>query len=239
MSKKENTFALVTIDIETIPSQDTYSFKEPTLEDIGEHGSLKDPEKIAKWKEGKLAELRAKRMEEAEKELRSESLVSYKGRILCISYAIGDGAIKTLDSTVNKKYFEAEEARMLWDFYNDIKDYKTVGFVGCNVIQFDLPFILHRAFRFGVKQLANIIRVDNGYSKGRDWDIMEMFYGGLVWKPRVSLENMCNLLGISTPKNEMRGSEVFDYYLKGEIDKIRTYCEKDVDRARRCYYRLK
>lgn len=241
MSKKENTFALVTIDTETLPSQDTYSFKEPTLEDVGEHGSLKDPENIAEWKKKKLEELKTKAeatKKKLEKELRSEALVSYKGRILCISYAIGDGAIKTLDSTIDKKYFEEAEKDMLIMFYDSIKDYNAVGFVGHN-LEFDLMFIFHRALAFGLKRLASIVRRDNGYSKGRDWDTMEMAGGGIVWKNKISLDNLCNLIKIPTSKDEMNGSEVFDYYLKGEIDKIRTYCEKDVLSTRLCYYKLK
>lgn len=229
--EKENTNALVFLDVETLPERDEFSHQEPTMEDVGENGTLKDPVKIAEWKDKKLKELRDKSKKEAEERHHETGLVSYKGRIFCISFAIGDGDIRTVN-------FLNGEKQMLVEFYEAIRKYKTLNFVGCN-IAFDLCFILHRSLHFKLFDLANLVRADRGYTKGRDWDIMEMFYGGLVWKPKVSLDNICKLLGVPTSKDEMNGSEVFSYYLQGKYDEIQRYCEKDVDRTRKCFKILK
>ena len=70
---------------------------------------------------------------------------------------------------------------MLLEFQEDIKRYKTINFVGHN-LPFDLTFIFHRCLRYGLTELANIVRLDKGWTKGRDFDTQEMAFGGLIWK---------------------------------------------------------
>lgn len=245
MTDKSKTHALVFLDCETIPSTDDFEFsfnaQKPAMEDVPEHKSLKDEKKIEEYKANKYAsmisdweESKKKEKQKASEEHHKEGLCSYRGRILCISFAIGDGEIKSIscDGTAEKERF------MLLSFYNEIKDYKAVGFVGHNV-NFDLLFIFHRCLSLGVKELANVVRRDHGYTKTRDFDTQEMASGGIEWKYRISLHNLCTLLGIETSKDEMDGSQVFDYYKKNKIEDIIRYCSKDVDRTRQCYYKLK
>jgi predicted PolB exonuclease-like 3'-5' exonuclease len=229
---KSQTNAVVFLDIETVPSADSFTWEKPPRYLVGKHGSLKDPEKIKEWEEQKYKELCNKAKEDAEKEWRSESLKPYKGRIFCISYAIGDGEVKTIN-------FLKGEKEMLLEFYKDIAPYRTLNFVGVNVEEFDLLFLFHRSLHFSLMPLANLIRSDKGYSKDRNWDVMYMASGGLAWKYKISLDNLCNLLSIETSKDDINGSEVLDTYLKGEHDRICTYCAKDVDRTRRIFYILK
>ena len=228
---KSQTNAVITIDLESLPETDTFNYAEPTIDDVGENGTLKDPIKIAEWKEKKLAELKEKTRKDAEEKHHDTGLVSYKGRIFCICYAINDEEPKVID-------FLNGEKEMLVAFNNDIKQYRTVNFVGVN-LAFDLSFILHRAFHYRLFDLANIIRLDRGYTKGRDFDLMDLFFGAIVWKPKVSLDNMCKLMGVPTSKDKMEGSEVFKYYLEGRYNEIREYCKKDVIATRQLFKLLK
>lgn len=232
MEMKERTHANIFLDLESLPEKDSFTFTEPSIDEVGEHGSLKDPIKIEEWKAKKFEELKQKAKDEAEKEWRSESLVTYKGRVLCIAYAINDGEVKCIDARGGEK-------EMLIAFYEDIKDYKTISFIGHNLQGFDLLFLLHRCFHYKLFDLANILRVDHGYTAKRDWDTSEMASGGLSWKYRISLHNLCKLLGVPTSKDDINGSEVLDAYLRGEIDRICAYCKKDTDRTRKCFYILK
>lgn len=229
--EKSQTNATIYVDCETLAETDTFEYKEPTIFDVGENGTLKDPVKIAEWKEKKLSELKEKSLKEAKEKHHDTGLVSYKGRIFCICYAINEDDPIVIDCLNGEK-------EMLLSFYEEIKQYRTLNFVGVN-LAFDLSYLLHRSFHFGLFQLANIIRLDRGFSKSRDYDLMDLFYGGIVWKPKVSLDNMCKLMGVPTSKGEMDGSEVFQYYLDGRYDEIKQYCKRDVIATRKLFKLLK
>ena len=242
--EKENSNILLALDVETVPSTDSFEFvwdeKFPEMIDVPQNKRLTDPVKVSDWKCEKLTSMRdewmtkkQKAYEEQEKEFRSEALCSYKGRILCMSYAKNTNwkNIKTID-------FVGGEKEMLQEFYNDIKQYSVVGFMGTN-LKFDLMFIFHRALHFGLFDLANKIRCDRGYTKNRDIELMELAGGGLEFKYRISLDNICKLLGVKSPKDGIDGSKVFDYYLQGKIEEIKQYNRNDVSQLIECYNLLK
>lgn len=242
MAGREFDNTIVFLDTETVPSEDKFffTFKEPipTINYVPEHGSMKDPTKIEEWKQTKLISLvddwkkaKQKASDEAEKSWRSQALESYLGRVIVICYAKNDGEVIKLDSSKGEK-------EMLIEFQEDIKRYKTVNFCGHN-LPFDLKFIFHRCLHYGLTELANVVRLDKGWTKGRDFDTQEMAFGGLEWRGKISLHNLCKLLGVPTSKDDINGSEVLDAYLRGEIERIKTYCSKDVDRTRKCFYILK
>jgi predicted PolB exonuclease-like 3'-5' exonuclease len=245
MTNKAKTSAKIHLDIETIPSTDqcpvidVSDYYIPTMEHVPPHKSLKDVDKIKKYKDEKLASMiadvyvkMAKDKAKIESEWRKESLCSYKGRILCISWGINDEPLQCIDSIGGEK-------EMLNTLLENIADYYVPSFVGVNVKQFDLPFIFHRALHHGAFKLADIIRVDSGATKYRDEDLMELAFGGLIYKPMISLDNLCKLLGVTSPKGEITGANVLDFYLKGKIEDIKKYCNKDVEASRQCYYKLK
>lgn len=230
--EKDFVSCLVTIDIETIPEKDTFEYEKPPFYMVGEHGSLKDPEKIKEWKDKKYKELCDKAKEDAEKEWRAESLKSFVGRILCIAYQINEEPIKCVDLRMGEK-------ELLQTLYNDLKPYRVVKFIGANLEEFDLLYIFHRALHYGLYDLANLLRNDKGYTKDRNYDVMFMASGGLCWKYKISLNNLCKLLGVKTSKDGIDGSKVLDFYLKGEIDKIVHYCKEDVRATKECFNILK
>jgi len=246
MIDKSKAHCEITFDLETIPESDSFEFEYnescPKMDDVPKHGSLKDETKIKEYKSKKLAsmidEFESKKnnaLLKAKEEHHKTGLVSYKGRILCLCYAINDEEVRSLVSDGSKE----SEKKLLEDFYDAIKDYKSHTFIGHNIKEFDSIFIVHRALSLGVKKLIDIMRVDRGYDKNKYMDTMDMSFYGLTWKPKISLHNLCLLLGIETPKDEMDGSEVFEYYLEGEIDSIVRYCSKDVNKTRECYKKLK
>lgn len=59
------------------------------------------------------------------------------------------------------------------------------------------------------------------------------FYGRFT-----RLTDLCAILGVDTPKDDIDGSEVHKLYYKGEIDRIATYCEKDVRATFKCFIKL-
>jgi hypothetical protein len=240
-----HTSVLIALDVETISSKDSFEFSYnepiPTYGMVPEHGSLKDPLKIEEYKQKKFSAMlddyekdKQKAREEAEKEWRQEGLCSYKGRIICMSYAKDSNwkNIKTID-------FLGGEKEMLQEFYNDIKPYGVVNFLGSNV-KYDLLFIFHRAMHFKLYDLANEVRMDRGYNKTKIVELMDLASGNIEWKYRISLDNICKLLGVKSPKgNGIDGSKVLDYYLEGRLEEIKEYNRADVSQLIECYQILK
>ena len=245
MTEKSKTSILVGLDAETLPSSDKMEFSYdkpfPTMDMVGEHGSLKDVDKIKEWKDKKLQSLiaewttkREKAKQDAEKEWRSEALKSYKCRVLCLAYA---NVLKNPDN-IKVVDFANGEKEMLEEFYNDVKGYSVVQFLGQN-LEFDLMVLFHRALHFKLHGLANVIRKDKGFTKSRDVELMELAGGGITFKYKIKLDAICELLGVKSPKDGINGSMVLDYYLDGKIDKIKEYCKEDVRSLIECYNILK
>jgi predicted PolB exonuclease-like 3'-5' exonuclease len=52
----------------------------------------------------------------------------------------------------------------------------------------------------------------------------------LALENQLTLEAACEMLGIDNPKTEaIRGSDVFEYYKRGQILEILNYCLRDVE----------
>ena len=67
-------------------------------------------------------------------------------------------------------------------------------------------------------------------------DTMEMWkFGG---RDYTSLDVLSMALGIPSPKSEMDGSQVGEAFHKGEIEKIATYCSRDVFTTANCYFKM-
>ena len=64
-------------------------------------------------------------------------------------------------------------------------------------------------------------------------DTMTMFACGK--RDYYKLEGLCTAFGIPTPKDEIDGSKVYDYWLEGRHDEIADYCKRDVDATRQAY----
>lgn len=93
---------------------------------------------------------------------------------------------------------------------------------------FDFPFIARRCV---VNQVKIPYILDN--SNKKPWEVqcidtMDMWRFG-DYKNFTSLELLASIFGIDTPKDEMDGSQVWKaFYLEKDLDKIKTYCQKDV-----------
>ena len=99
--------------------------------------------------------------------------------------------------------------------------------MGHNISDFDVPFLSQRMminglsplFRHGTKPWDMLID-----------DTMTMFACGK--RERYSLDNLCKAFGIESPKGEITGANVYDYWLKGEHEMIADYCKRDVEAVR-------
>jgi predicted PolB exonuclease-like 3'-5' exonuclease len=66
-------------------------------------------------------------------------------------------------------------------------------------------------------------------------DIAEIFSFGGWGQTFTSLDLMSAVLGYESPKDEMDGSLVHEYFYTGRIEEIKKYCEKDVLALMKCF----
>jgi DNA polymerase elongation subunit (family B) len=113
---------------------------------------------------------------------------------------------------------------------------------GHNIKAFDIPF-LYRRFQINRVRVPSPINMEGK----KPWDVahmdtMELWACG-EFNKRVSLDLLCYILDIDSPKQEMDGSHVKDLWYSGEIinhfNKISAYCEGDVIAQARVYHKLK
>jgi 3'-5' exonuclease len=110
---------------------------------------------------------------------------------------------------------------------------------GHNAKEFDFPFIARRMIinQIPIPQKLNL------FGK-KPWEVphldtLELWKFG-DYKHYTSLKLLTNVLGIPSPKDDIDGSEVAQvYYVEKDIDRIITYCEKDVIAVAQILLRLR
>ena len=127
--------------------------------------------------------------------------------------------------------FFGEEKKLLTDFSNMLNNHFNGPehvLCGHNAKEFDFPFMARRIIINGLKIPTKL----NLFGK-KPWEIpyldtMELWKFG-DYKHYTSLRLLTNILDIPSPKDDIDGSEVAQvYYIEKDIDRIVTYCEKDV-----------
>ena len=233
---------LLYIDIETIPGPTPPAMQELNAQDYlvkeGSHPSnYKDEAKINAWYERKSAELGTKYHNDlrAQKEKQhdlhaKQALNSMQGQIVCVSYACGDAPVKTVHAKdevviIDSLYGALEGLKM--------SRFQEFTFIGHNV-WFDLMFLQHKAIKYKskLKTLFPQYRdYDNWVDTNLEWNMGQR-------NKYTKLKDICEFLGIEQ-KDEIDGSQVWDAYKAGQMDKIIEHCESDVKAVRELYKRMR
>ncbi len=170
------------------------------------------------------------------------------GQILCIGYiketpeGITREVIKGDESQMLRKLrrkgkgfipnpLKRGEPEILKKFWEVAKDADL--FIGHNVLDFDLKFIMKRSIIHRVKPTKDIsfARYHNEpvYDTMREWE---------RWSGYISLDKMAKILEFKSSKGELDGSKVYDYYIEGRLEEIYAYCMADVELTRKIYNRM-
>ncbi len=151
------------------------------------------------------------------------------GKIICISagYFVVKGDIRHFRVTS----FIGDERKLLSDFANLLSNHFSGPqylLCGHNSKEFDIPFIARRMI---IHQLPLPDKLQLFGKK--PWEIphldtLELWKFG-DYKHYTSLKLLTKILGIPSSKDDIDGSQVGHvYYVENDIDRIVTYCEKDV-----------
>ena len=129
----------------------------------------------------------------------------------------------------------ASERDLIERFFDGLEKY-TPDLVSWNGSGFDLPVLHYRSLLHGVTasrywelgENDQSFRYRNYLSRfhWRHMDLMDIL-SGFQGRGRVSLNDAATLLGLPG-KIGMSGADVWDSYLRGELKRIRDYCETDV-----------
>jgi len=151
------------------------------------------------------------------------------GKVVCISvgYFAFQGELRTFRITT----FHGEEKKLLTEFRNLLEDhFNRPQHLLCahNGKEFDFPYIARRMLIHNMELPVKLELFGKKPWEVPHLDTLELWKFG-DYKHYTSLKLLCNVLNIPSPKDDIDGSEVRDvYYQDQNIDRIITYCEKDV-----------
>lgn len=156
-------------------------------------------------------------------------------KIITISYGYFNGKEFKLASV----YGEDEE-KMLNQFNALLGKIYSHGLTLCGyaIKRFDMPWLAKRMMANGLSPHYSI----NVYGK-KPWevnvfDLPEVWSQGCQGESYTPFEMACMAVGIESSKDDISGREVKDAYYRGESERIKDYCEKDVQKTMELATRL-
>lgn len=204
------------LDIETVPLY-------PSFDD--------QPERLQKLWNKKSLNFRKEEQTGADVYQRA-GIYSEFGKIICIS--VGTIYQKKGEHKCRvKSYANDDEKKLLYEFVNMLDNYSkqsNIKLCAHNGQEFDYPYIARRCLINGI-HIPKILDI----AGAKPWEVKDVLLDTLqLWKfgdykHFTSLDLLCAIFDIPTPKDDIDGSQVAEvYYHDGDLDRIATYCEKDV-----------
>lgn len=153
------------------------------------------------------------------------------GKIICIS--AGVIVQKNGERFYRVKSFHDQDEKKLLSGFNQMLEKLTSNpakkVCAHNGQEFDYPYIARRTLINGlpIPKILDIAGAKPWEIKDRLLDTLQMWKFG-DYKNYTSLDLLCAVFNIPTPKDDIDGSQVARvYYQEGDLDRIIRYCEKD------------
>ena len=154
------------------------------------------------------------------------------GKIICISVGMleYDGMFQNFTL---KSFYGDDEVKLLSDFNQFLvqqhKARKNLTLCGHNIREFDVPYICRRNLINGLSlpDYFETLQTKKPWEAGL-LDSMDWWKFG-DFKNYISLKLLAYCLGIPSPKDDISGKDVGKVYWQDkELERIKTYCQKDV-----------
>ncbi len=203
-------------DIETIPAD----------EDHRDFAIALSAKKAQKFSTGKKVTTPSSKAAK-EKLFRASSISGDFGRILCIGYAIENEPTQVIGGD------EKEILENWWEVAGNADH-----FIGHNIMEFDLRFIFKRSIVNKIRPAAKHLNLS--FARYRGYPIYDTMREWEKWSNSfISLDTLAKILGLESSKDGgIDGSQVYDFYLRGDTEKIYDYCKRDVELTRKVYKRM-
>ena len=237
MLKNKDIGNILFFDIETVSGKKIFSELDDTFQDL--------------WKL-KSKHILRKPMEEITDEEVEESysdraaIYAEFGKIVCISvgFVRRDKESKKLVARLTS-FADDDEAKLLTDFSNLLSQHYNNpdkhSLCGHNIKEFDVPYVCRRMI---INQLPLPKPLDIAGKK--PWETKHLLDTLEFWKfgdykNYTSLKLLAAVLGFPSPKDDIDGSMVGKTYWneEGGLQRIATYCEKDVLATIQLYLRYR
>jgi hypothetical protein len=155
------------------------------------------------------------------------SLSAITARVLCVGYALEPPA------DAPAQILAGDEAAILKEFWWLVE--RADLYVGHNVLDFDLKFMVQRSTLHRIKPSREI-----PFARFRNAPVFDTMQEWTRWgREGVSLEALALAMGLASPKDGMDGSKVYPAFQAGRLEDVYAYCRGDVETVRRVYRRLK
>lgn len=122
---------------------------------------------------------------------------------------------------------------------------KSKIYVGFNVVLFDFPQLRLKAVQEGLhnqipERLSDAGKKEWSFTEfNRKTNVVDLMIElkGTGYSP-MSLEEACYITGVDSPKDDIAGHQVSDVYYSEGVERIKTYCEKDVNAVMDMFLKL-
>ncbi len=199
------------LDIETVPAVESYEMLS---------------ERMKKLWDKKSKTLKNEEKQDPESLYARAGIYAEFGKIIVISVGFLNG------NEFRLKSFYGDDEKLILEEFADLLNryYNQSDSLLCahNGKEFDFPYIARRMLIHGI-ELPMILQL----AGKKPWEIrhidtMELWKFG-DYKNYTSLDLLTAIFNIPTPKDDIDGSMVGDiYYREHDLERIRTYCQKDV-----------
>lgn len=154
------------------------------------------------------------------------------GRVVCISF----GRVKFSEEPEGEplvqiaSYYGDDEKDILTNaarVFNGMHKHKMIP-LGHNIKRFDIPFLDKRWFINKMEPALPLQVWDKKPWEINVKDTSELWSFGAWQEGFTSLDLLTAVLGLSSPKSNMEGSQVHGKFYDGKVEEIKDYCNQDV-----------
>lgn len=131
--------------------------------------------------------------------------------------------------------WRGDEKNILAGFWNYLKSSDNKPVVTYNGRRFDGPYLMLRSAYHDLSPSRNLVPYRYSFDKHCDLAEVINFHGA---RQTETLDFWCKRMGLQSPKGEMSGADVEKAYNQGQLDKIGTYCIRDVQATFNLYQKL-
>ena len=170
-------------------------------------------------------------------------LMAEFGRIVCIATGCFGNTREGARAFFVRGLADADEEALLTRWVQTVDKfharYPAFRFVGHNIREFDIPYICRRLLALGIP-LPKYLQI-NGL-KPWELNIVDTMHQWRFGDSRhfISLNLLAKVLNVPSPKDDIDGSQVRQvFYEQGDLERIRSYCAKDVVTVARIMQRLR
>ncbi|HEX8177777.1 MAG TPA: hypothetical protein VF543_22000 [Pyrinomonadaceae bacterium] len=173
-------------------------------------------------------------------QFRELALHGEHGRVLAIGMLVEEDSRVVHHGLLGRERatgkFHLDEVQTLKAFWHLVEGFNVNRdlFIGHNIMDFDLPFLIKRSVIHRVKPSITL-----SFRRYQRQPIFDTMWEWSCWRHRIKLHDLAVALQINSSKQEgIDGSRIYDAFLNDRHSDIALYCMRDVECAREAYYRL-